>query len=120
MIKGWGFKEKRQYQRIQRNFIICYNDKITPDNKYEVTQIKNISLGGLCFVTHKFYPEGSKLSFELRTPYLTDTVHLEGAVLESKEKIKSILYETRLIFDRLSSESELVLQKMVSSLVKSE
>ena len=93
--------ERRRSTRIRKNFILSYFDQNKPEKKFGATQLKNISLGGTCILTSEAYEPGTVLSIELKTPYLSGTTHLEGTVLESKEKIAGILNETRLVFKNL-------------------
>jgi c-di-GMP-binding flagellar brake protein YcgR len=87
--------ERRRYTRISKSFILTYFEKTNPREKFEITQLRNISMGGLCFITTKPFPQGTVLGIELKTPYLSDTTYLEGKVLQSHEKVTGILYETR-------------------------
>ena len=105
--------ERRKYIRIKKNFIISYHNKMDPSVKHDVSQIKNISLGGSCFICSHYCAPSTKMGIELKTPYLAGTVHLDGTVLESKEKIPDLLYETRLIFDPLTPQAGFVLNKIV-------
>ena len=105
--------ERRQYKRVNKNFILNYIEKAHPEKRYEITQLKNISMGGLCFVTSHEFPAGTILGIELKTPYLSDTTYLEGEILESHEKVKNTIYETRLQFSSLSSEAEFLLSKII-------
>ncbi|OGX26055.1 MAG: hypothetical protein A2787_00290 [Omnitrophica WOR_2 bacterium RIFCSPHIGHO2_01_FULL_48_9] len=104
--------ERRQYLRIKKNFILSYYLSTEPAVKYKVTQLKNISQGGICFITPQKYDSGTKLIIELKTPYLVDITHLEGAVLESHEKLPNIIYETRLKFENLSAQALFLIEKL--------
>ena len=106
-------QERRKYMRIKKNFIISYYDKYDPSIKHEVSQIKNISLGGSCFITSNSYSPATQIGIELKTPFLAGTVHLEGSVLESKEKVPNLVYETRLLFEPLTPQADFVLKKIV-------
>ena len=105
--------ERRQYKRIAKSFILSYFDKKNRKIKCEITQLRNTSMGGMCFVTTQAFAPGTELIVDLNTPYLTDITHLSGKVLESHPKAKGILYETRLEFDKLSTEAEYVIAKMM-------
>ncbi|MFH1360821.1 MAG: PilZ domain-containing protein [Candidatus Omnitrophota bacterium] len=118
MEEKWDQEERRHYIRIEKNFIISYCDKNDRSQKHDVSQLKNISLGGMCFVAGHRYPPSTKLCIELKTPYLAGTAHIEGTVLESHEKITGMLFETRLTFDPLSPESEHVLNKIIETFSK--
>ena len=105
--------ERRKYIRIKKNFIISYHDQEDPSVKHDVSQIKNIGLGGSCFITSYYCAPSTKMGIELKTPYLAGTVHLDGTVLESHEKIPHLLYETRVVFEPLTPQAEFVLNKIV-------
>ncbi len=106
-------EERRQYERIKKSFILSYFDQAHPENKFEITQLKNISFGGMCFITSQSYESQTKLGIELKTPYLAGTTHLEGIVLGSNEKMKDKIYETRLQFGNLDAEAKILLGKLI-------
>ena len=81
--------------------------------RHNASQLKNIGLGGLCLVTSKTFSAGTRMGIELKTPFLTEFVHLKGTVLESNEKIKNIIYETRIQFDELELPAQEILTKLV-------
>ena len=112
--------ERRKYTRIKKNFILSYFDVATPDQKFELTQLKNISQGGMCFITTRSFAPNTHMGVELKTPYLADTTYLEGAVLESHEKVTGMLYETRLQFTLLNPQAEFVLSKLIEFFVNGE
>ncbi len=109
--------DRRKYPRINKNFILTYFHPENPSEKNEITQLKNISLGGMCFVATKNFPLGTKLNIELRTPYLSDKANLKGHILESREKIKGVMYQIRLAFDGLDPEEEFLLKSIVDYFV---
>ncbi len=105
--------ERRQFERIKKSFILSYFDTKNPTHKFEITQLKNISLGGMCFVTTKSFERSTKLGVELKTPYIAGTTYLEGVVLQSHEKMKGTIFETRLEFDSLDTEATVLLEKLM-------
>ena len=118
MGNQWDQVERRRYVRIERHFIISYYDKNDPDVKHNISQLKNISMGGMCFIASQKYDPNTKMGIELKTPFLAAMVHVEGTVLESREKAVNLIYETRLAFDALSKEAEIVLKKIVETFQK--
>jgi len=106
-------EERRHYARINKNFILSFYLKNDPSKKHEITQLKNISMGGMCFITTSAYERKSKIAVELRTPYISETTHMEGVVLASHEKVKNMIYETRLQFEFLESQAEFLLTKLI-------
>ena len=73
---------------------------------HEASQLKNISIGGICLITAQAFSPGTKLGIELKTPILSELTHLEGTVLESHERIKDIIYETRVEFTALPDQAK--------------
>ena len=112
--------ERRHYKRIKKNFILTYFDLAHPEDKFEATQLKNISLGGMCLVTSRSFNPSTYLGIELKTPFFAELTHLEGIILESHERIKGIIYETRLEFKQLSPQAEFVLNKIIEYFDKQE
>lgn len=112
------YSEKRKHSRINQNFILSYYDLNDPLVRQDSSQLRNISLGGMCLVTSKIYTVGTRLGIELRTPFLSEYIHIKGTILESKEKIKGLIYETRLEFDQLSEETQKVLKKLIDHFEK--
>jgi len=111
-------EERRRYFRIKKNFLLSYSDKSKPDRQYEISQLKNISLGGICFITSQSFPPSTILCVELKTPYVAETTYLEGVVLESHEKMKNKIYETRLEFKGLDTEAKILLEKLMGYFTK--
>ena len=105
-------KERRQFIRIDRNFILTYAEKSSPSVKNEITQVRNISRGGLCFVATRSFEVSSILLVEMRTPFTTGSVHLEGIVLESRERIKNMIYDVRIQFQNLQPQAQEILEKI--------
>ena len=105
-------REKRKSPRFTKNYIMSFIEKGLDKVPKSITQIKNINEGGLCFITEKSFEKGVELVLELQTPYLSEKTHLSGVVLESCTKIEGLLYETRLAFKDLSTESAFLIKKM--------
>ena len=110
--------ERRQYQRITKHFILTYFDVADPDVKYSASQLKNVSLGGVCLITAQSFPSATRLGIALKTPFLSELTHLEGTVLESHERIKNVIYETRLEFDEISPQSKEVIEELIKHFEK--
>ncbi len=104
--------ERRQFVRIKKNYIIRFFEKNNPSVKFEVSQIENISKGGLCFTSNVFLTIGSNIAIELRTPYIADTIYLEGHLLNSTEKVRGLIYVNHLKFLNVTPEALEVLEKI--------
>lgn len=104
--------ERRQFARIKKHYIIRFAQKNNLSLKYEVSQVENISKGGMSFSSAISFPADTELMIELRTPYMSETVHLVGVVLESKAKIPGILFQNRLKFTNLTTAAQDILEKI--------
>ena len=105
--------ERRLYKRIKKHFILSYFELSNPSVRYDASQLKNISLGGMCFITAQPFNTGIRLGIELKTPFMAELTHLEGVVMGSNEKLKNIIYETRLKFENLTPQAEFVISKLI-------
>ena len=59
--------ERRKYERVEKHFILSYKVR-GKEEKHEVSQIKNISEGGMLFTTSKDFLPQTILEIELKTP----------------------------------------------------
>ena len=107
------FQERRQYKRIDKNFLLSYFDVQHPDSKVEITQLKNIGMGGMCFVTTKPLGPHQQIRVELNAPYLKSTSSINGSVLASHEKIKNTIYEVRFQFSEVDPKTKYLLGKLI-------
>jgi hypothetical protein len=107
-------KERRKYFRIYRNFILSYREKGEITAMTHVSQVNNVSKGGVSFSSAHPLKQGAVVTIDLKTPFLSDSIHLEGVVLECKEKIVDMIYEIRLEFQEIPEQVLTVLEKIES------
>ncbi|MCA9400539.1 MAG: PilZ domain-containing protein [Candidatus Omnitrophica bacterium] len=107
-------EERRKHRRISKNYILTYFDPDDPKQEHEITQLRNISKGGMCFITTKALHPQQIIVIDLKTPYLSDPTRLKAEVLQSHEKVKEILYETRVQFTLLDAKAEYLIEEMES------
>ncbi len=107
-------KERRKYLRIYRNFILSYHEIGKSIIKHNVSQVNNVSKGGLSFTSTYPLKEGVVVMIDLKTPFVADSIRLEGVVLECKEKIPEIIYEIRLQFQEIPAQALTALEKIES------
>jgi len=105
-------EERRQFVRIKKHYIIRFYQKNNPALKYETSQIENISKGGVCFTSTFLFDKGDILCMELRTPYIADTLYLEGVVLNVQEKIKGLIYQNHFQFQNINPVNAGILEKI--------
>ena len=105
-------KEQRKHQRIYRNFILSYHPVSDPSKKMDVSQINNISQGGVNFSVSQPVLNQEILMMDLKTPFLGDHLALQGIVLECREKVSGLIYEVRVQFQNLPIASKEILAKI--------
>jgi hypothetical protein len=89
--------ERRQSQRVSGRFVVSYR-VIKKEDDIDITQTKNISLGGMMLTTNLDFAPGTKLALEIRLPFDPNPIRLIANVLESREITKNLIYDTRLMF----------------------
>ncbi len=104
--------ERRKHVRIDRNFVITYQEKDGSAVGHDISQVNNISLGGMNFSSTHHLKEGGIIDIDLKTPFISDVIRLEGLVLECKEKIPGIIYEIRVKFQKVPDAAAVVLEKI--------
>lgn len=106
------FKDRRAHVRIYRNFILSYQLKESQGVVVDVSQVHNISLGGVCFVATSPIAVNTALLIKLSSPFLADALELEARVLESIEKVPGLLFDIRVQFMNVSDLAKEIITKI--------
>jgi len=106
--------ERRKHLRIYRNFIMSYHEKGKSIIKHNVSQVNNVSKGGLCFSSTRPLKQGVVVTIDLKAPFIADPIRLEGVVLGCREKIPEMIYEIRLQFQEIPQQALSLLEKIES------
>ncbi|MFA5100363.1 MAG: PilZ domain-containing protein [Candidatus Omnitrophota bacterium] len=105
--------ERRKSDRIRANFIVSYRilDEI---NNMDITQTKNMGLGGMLLTTARSFDKGTNLAIEIRLPFERSPIMLIGKVIESAEITKDLIYDTRLEFMAIDENHRSIISKTVT------
>ncbi len=109
--------ERRKFPRVQARFIVSYRI-LEEENNIDITQTKNMSLGGMLLTTNKKFEPGTNLALEIRLPFDPDPILLVGKVIESKEVTKGLIYDTRINFLAVDSKHKNVVAQTVDYYLK--
>ncbi len=90
-------QEKREHPRINGNFVINYRIQEL-ESSYDLSQTKDVSQGGALLNTNKSFKKGTRLTMNLRIPFIPQRIELEGEVIDSREIVRDLVYETRVSF----------------------
>jgi hypothetical protein len=89
--------EKRKHPRVTARFIVSYRI-IDNDEPRDITQTKNLSMGGMLLTTNRQFQPGTNLALEIRLPFDPNPIILIGKVIESKLITRGLIYDTRISF----------------------
>jgi len=111
---GYKGVERRKHPRINVNFIVSYRI-LDQEEDNDLSQTKNISQGGMLLTTNRHFDSGVMLKMFIRLPLVKDKLVLIGRVIESKEVVKGIIYETRIVFFNLEEQVNKILKQTVDT-----
>jgi len=107
--------ERRRFIRIPGNFVVFYRDITNEVSKADVSQAKNISLGGLLFSTDRKFEEGRILEVKIKLPTSPDYIVVKVEVVGSKQIVENLLSDTRVKFVALKEEDRDAIRKLVEN-----
>ncbi|MBU1043679.1 MAG: PilZ domain-containing protein [Candidatus Omnitrophica bacterium] len=108
--------ERRQFIRINTNFVVSYYIYPGDINKTDMTLTRNVSLGGICFTTDNNFPRGTILHITLRLPEITHLVEVLGEVVYVKqEKNKKLLFDIGIKFIKVNDNDLLTLEQTIKN-----
>ena len=90
-------QERREHSRMNVNFVINYRIQELPDS-YDLSQTKDVSQGGALLTTNKPFAKGTSLTMNLRIPFVSQKIKIKGKVINSREVVRDLVYETRVSF----------------------
>jgi c-di-GMP-binding flagellar brake protein YcgR len=109
--------ERRKHPRVLGRFIVSYRVFEEADNS-DVTQTKNISMGGMLLTTNRKFEPGMKLALEIRLPFDPNPIMLIAKVMESREITKDLIYDTRLEFLAVDERHRKIISQTVEYYLK--
>ncbi|MBD3246406.1 MAG: hypothetical protein GF333_05285 [Candidatus Omnitrophica bacterium] len=96
-MESYQGPERREHPRMNVNFIVSYRVKEVPED-YDLSQSKNVSQGGMLLTTNRKFERDTQLSMTIRFPFTLQKIELTGVVVDSKEIVRDLIYETRIQF----------------------
>ena len=105
--------DKRKYPRVSARFIVSYRILDESESR-DITQTKNISLGGMLLTTNRQFNSGTNLALEIRLPFDPNPIMLVGKVIESKQITKNLIYDTRINFLAIDEKHRSIISETVS------
>ena len=109
--------ERRKAPRISARFIVSYRILEEIDS-VDITQTKNLGLGGMLLTTNRPLEPGTNLALEIRLPFDPNPIMLIGKVVDSREVTKDLIYDTRLSFLAVDEKHRKVITQTVDYYLK--
>ena len=109
--------ERRKHPRINARFIVSYRILEEIDN-IDISQTKNLSLGGMLLTTNRLFEPGTNLALEIRLPFDPDPMLIIGKVVDSQEIARGLIYDTRLSFIAIDEKHRKVVSQTVDYYLK--
>ena len=109
--------ERRKYPRISGRFIVSYRILEEVDNA-DITQTRNVGLGGMLLTTNRQFEAGTNLALEIRLPFDPHPIMIIGKVIESREITRNLIYDTRLTFLAVDERHRKIINETVDYYLK--
>lgn len=109
--------ERRKTSRISGRFIVSYRILEDIDN-VDITQTKNLGLGGMLLTTNRPFEPGINLALEIRLPFDPNPIMLIGKVIDSSEITKDLIYDTRITFLAIDERHRKIISQTVDYYLK--
>ncbi|MCX5697508.1 MAG: PilZ domain-containing protein [Candidatus Omnitrophica bacterium] len=114
---GYIGPERRSNPRVNGRFIVSY--RVLDENEsIDITQTKNLSLGGMLLTTNRYFEAGTNLALEIRLPFDPNPIMLIARVVDSQEITKNLIYDTRLTFLAIDERHRKVMSQTVNYYLK--
>lgn len=91
---------KRKFPRANTRFVVSYCPMERQD-ALDVSQTKNLSIGGMAITTSALFQPDAKLILKVRVPSVCEPVEIIGRVIECSPMGKMAVYNTRLEFSAI-------------------
>jgi len=116
---GYAGPERRKTPRAKGRFIVSYRI-LENGTSTDISQTKNLSLGGMLLTTNRYFDPGTNLALEIRLPFDPHPIMLIAKVLESKEITKNLIYDTRLTFLAIDENHRKIINETICYYLKKE
>ena len=109
--------ERRKHPRICGRFIVSYRI-LDANDSVDISQTRNLSMGGMLLTTNMQFEPGTNLALEIRLPFDPNPIMLIGKVVESRVITKDLIYDTRLSFLAVDERHRNVISQTVAYYLK--
>ena len=90
------------------------------EDNVDISQTKNLSLGGMWLTTNRKFEVGTKLALQIRLPLDPIPMILIGRVVGAEEVVDNLIYDTHLEFISVDEKHKDVIGKTVDFYLQKE
>ena len=105
--------ERRRFKRISGSYIVSYAPMKSEELKFDISQTKNISEDGMLFISDRKFEKDVMLKMKLRLPEFSDLIIVQAQVIDSVQRVKDFMYETRARFINTEKKVKEAIRKLV-------
>ena len=106
--------ERRQFKRISKAYIVSYAIVSSEELKFDISQTRNLSEGGLLFISDKKFEKDVVLKIKLRLPDFPDYAVVYAQVVDSTQIMKDLIYDTRVKFVEVEQNISEAIRRLVN------
>jgi len=106
-------EERRKHRRLGCHFSIHCSEHDRPTLN-DVSNVENISLGGAFFTTSRPFEAGREVALRITLPPTPSLILPLARVVESHERVKGQIYDTRVEFSRIEDNDRMALNTVLS------
>lgn len=110
-------QEQRKHPRAKGRFVVHYRI-LEERNNVDMTQTKDLSIGGMYLTTNRKFESGTKLALEIRLPFDPSPIMLIGKVVASHEIAHDLIYDTRIEFLQIDKKHANIIGQTVDYYLK--
>lgn len=107
--------QPRQYKRLYTDYLVRYETDVSGEPPH-ITNIKNLSAGGLKFLTKEPLRENATIKVVLLIPSLERPFRAQGRIVRVRRLKKRMIYSVAITFTDISAVDREVINRYVEDL----
>jgi c-di-GMP-binding flagellar brake protein YcgR len=107
--------ERRRFKRVNGTYVVSYAPIKGEEVKFDVSQTRDLSEGGLLFIADKKFENGTMLKIKLRLPEFADYVIVKAQVVGSDQVAKGLMHKARVQFIEMDQKVKDAIKRLVDN-----
>jgi len=117
MGQKYSAKNARQFKRLKAFYLVKYQVSGKGDAP-RLTNVRDISAGGVKFLTEESLPEDASIKLSILVPTLQRTLEAKAKILRVSRGKEGITYSVAVKFTDISGEDKLALNQFVEDIAR--